>query len=210
MTLCSNTIDVFTRTKQSEVAAIRSSLESVKMTCSSLAGEEKSLKSQLTHLEQQLRGDCLIVFGVPLSSRLFQYSFFPSRQRRKNRSRLLARTTDRCQNFWKKQRRRLRMREGARFSSAIWCDLFLPTSSSTRDVLMIQSAELIYQNFIELVKENQECPLCDRGIHGDAQKRMVDQVFFLPPFCWLFLIHSTPSSVDASHHRQRSKVTARE
>jgi hypothetical protein len=41
---------------------------------------------------------------------------------------------------------------------------------------MIQSAELIYQNFIELARENQECPLCDRGIHGDALKKMLDQV----------------------------------
>lgn len=45
-----------------------------------------------------------------------------------------------------------------------------------KDVLMIQSAELIYQNFIELARENQECPLCDRGIHGDALKKMLDQM----------------------------------
>jgi hypothetical protein len=45
---------------------------------------------------------------------------------------------------------------------------------------MIQSAELIYQNFIELARENQECPLCDRGIHGEALTAMLIQVRATP------------------------------
>jgi hypothetical protein len=45
-----------------------------------------------------------------------------------------------------------------------------------RDVLMTQSAELMYRNFIDRAHENHECPLCERGFADSGLKDFVGKV----------------------------------